>query len=110
MAADGKPFEPNAPFSLAADWIINDDPLQVKEMSKRLVQRFALVWFYFETTSGGKSSWKRCNPPTENEDALCVAISDEMRWLTGTDECKWFGIICDENDRDRQVVSFWQRE
>ena len=99
----GTPFKPDTSHSLAANWIINIDPLQIKKMSDRLIRRFALVLFYFETTLGGKSFWKRCNPPTDGEDDECVTLANVvfMRWLTGSDECTWYGIYC--NDKSGPV-------
>ena len=79
----------------AATWIIKKDPMQIKSMDERLKQRFALALLYFETTLGGKSFWTRCNPPATNEGEICNSVGDR-RWLTGSSECSWHGVECNE--------------
>lgn len=57
-------FDEGTPHSMALDWILNRDLLQLKvnleRDLKRLSQRFALAAFYFSSTQ--TSPWRSCNP------------------------------------------------
>jgi hypothetical protein len=100
--------DPDSPHAKAADWIMNDDPLQLLPESFNLIQRYVLAMFYF--ASSEKEAWKSCNPPEEGENSTCVykellEVEPELsygskvwiRWLSGEDECDWAGVFCDEN-------------
>jgi len=61
----------------AANWLIQNDPLELTvdtaEKRSRLVQRFALLTLWFETSG----TW-----------------TNSSGWLSAEDECDWFGIDC----------------
>jgi len=76
---DETSFEPGSFHAMAADWIIDEDPLQLypEDDEERFVHRFALALFYFQATNGGKRQLSMWDD------------GDEIRWLTGTHECSW---------------------
>ena len=98
------------PHEMAATWITSLDPLNLPADSPNLIQRYLLVLFYFMTTDNGKRPWRSCNPPIGEEGATCIfqkyqRESDDTetyvnetktRWLSGTHECSWVGIECDD--------------
>ena len=109
VVGDEKFNDPESPYARAADWIINDDPLQLEPGSYNLIQRYLLAMFYFSATE--KGPWKSCNPPAEGENNTCafkelLEIEPELtygskewiRWLSGENECAWAGVFCDENN------------
>jgi Leucine-rich repeat (LRR) protein len=63
--------------SLAANWLIVSDPLQLDPTKDqfRIQQRYALLTQYF----AADGSW-----------------SNEEGWLTAEDECTWYGVQCEE--------------
>lgn len=65
--------------SLAANWLISSDPLQLDPENPadqfRIQQRYALLTQYF----AADGSW-----------------TNEEGWLTEEDECTWNGILCEE--------------
>jgi len=91
-------FAEGTPEAMATDWIVREDPLQIKAVGPRLVQRFALVLFYFQTTRAGTTKWTRCNPPSDDSVDACIADQGEVRWLSGASECDWFGIACNQSN------------
>lgn len=74
--------------------MIDDDELLPGLPLDRVLQRFALAAFYYETTNGGKLRWKECNPVDEGENIVCKTGSSHTAWLATGDECKWFGVDC----------------
>lgn len=81
-------------------WIIQHDPIQLEANAYNLIQRYALVTFYYSTTRDGP--WARCNPPKEVGLDYCrhedLGNGDKIyrsRWLSGTHECDWMGITCE---------------
>ena len=102
-------------YSMALDWILNEDLLKIDilldRFSDRLMQRFALAVFYFSTNRN--EPWRSCNAPypAENNSTctylqprssddgfslLYTEVPDQIRWLSGSDECDWLGVFCDE--------------
>lgn len=97
-----------SPHEKAADWIMNDDPLQLPPDSPNLIQRYLLAVFYFASTELGP--WLSCNPPAEGENSTCLyqeltqvepglvyGQKEWIRWLSDEHECDWAGVFCDEN-------------
>jgi hypothetical protein len=97
-----------SPYAKAADWIMNDDPLQLLPESPSLIQRYLLAMFYFASSINGP--WASCNRPEEGKNSTCVykellevepevtyGSKEWIRWLSGENECKWAGVFCDEN-------------
>lgn len=98
-----------SPHEIAADWIMNVDPMQLPPEAPNLIQRYLLAVFYYASTELGP--WLSCNPPEEGENTTCVyqeltAIEPALvygqkewiRWLSDEHECEWAGVYCDEND------------
>lgn len=76
VAAIRKEFpDPNGE---AIDWLIFQDPAQLDPCTDDLLQRYALVSFYFQTNG---ASW-----------------TDNAQWLSAASECSWTGISCTAND------------
>ena len=66
---------PTTPQGMALRFLLNDDAAQLDPCEvPTLVQRYALATIYFSTDG---EDW-------ENND----------RWLSGSDECNWYGIEC----------------
>jgi hypothetical protein len=65
----------------------------------RLVQLFALATFYFATNG---DEWIRCG----RESTQCD-VSQE--WLTGKNECNWYGITCSDDDDGRVTKIFFRK-
>ena len=109
--------DPTTPQYRAADWIINDDPVQLSVDNARLLQRYLCVLFWVVTTNDGERPWRSCNPPQNGERSECQFLrftrqnNDEIvyvgepafRWLTGEHECKWVGNLCDDNHVTRAL-------
>jgi len=103
----------DSPYARAAEWIYDDDPLQLLQGSENLIQRYLLVLFYFSTTKN--RPWKSCNPSVGIETEACnftklVRTFPEVyelvpwyRWLSGRHECDWAGVICDEFNQTRAL-------
>jgi len=72
-------YDPNTPESLAQQFLAFDDPLRLDSTNPdqqwRITQRYALMTLWYHS----ESMW---------------IISD--RWLLDRDECKWFGVQCNE--------------
>jgi Leucine rich repeat len=63
----------------ALDWIANQDPLVIcptPASTERLVQRFLLGLLYLQLSG---PSW-----------------NEQSGWMTGTSECDWYGVECDD--------------
>jgi hypothetical protein len=102
-------MEVGTPSYRAAQWIINEDPMRLTPADENLFQRFMLAFLWFHTTNNGDTKWRSCNPPENNEDDRCVfevfsrtpldeiyfvPLEDQVRWLSGENECSWVGVEC----------------
>jgi hypothetical protein len=100
---------PDTSHDLALQWIMNEDPLQLDINSTRILQRYMMVFFYYSTSNNGNAPWRSCGPAVEGEDDSCVLLEytkqpddtveyvekgGKTRWLSGTHECEWEGILC----------------
>lgn len=100
---------------MAAKWMLNEDPgkLGTYRSNDGWIQRYLLVHTYYATTLNRSTSWKSCNPLTEEEKKLndsdtCMFtqptelpggnikydLVPSNRWLSGADECQWGGVAC----------------
>ena len=109
-------FDETTPYYRAALWIFESDPLHLDLSDSNLIQRFTAVLFYMLTV-GNAGIWKTCNPSNENETNSCtylpiadyssdMAFGDPVsatRWLSGTHECEWLGVTCDEFNSIREL-------
>jgi hypothetical protein len=106
LSTDG---EQRSPHEIAADWIMNVDPMQLPPDSPNLIQRYLLAVFYYSSIELGP--WLSCNPPEEGENSTCIyqeltqiepalvyGQKEWVRWLSDEHECVWAGVFCDEND------------
>jgi hypothetical protein len=85
-------YSREGPEYLAAEWIVNDDPLQLTMDSPWLSQRYALAKLYFGSTESGERPWSRCNPVFLGfEGNECPT---NRYWLSGESECNWEGVTC----------------
>mmetsp|Transcript_6093 Transcript_6093/g.10810 ORF Transcript_6093/g.10810 Transcript_6093/m.10810 type:complete len:485 (-) Transcript_6093:128-1582(-) len=106
--------DPASPQSRALWWITNEDPLGLDcGTNQFLLQRYALAVFYFSTTKDD-SKWLGCGPTEEPTDTDCTGfqllsngniplknrkykeIPNQKQWLKGTNECEWYGILCQD--------------
>jgi Leucine-rich repeat (LRR) protein len=111
MALPGRAFSPEA-YDSAVRWLAGTDSLDRQPDDPLFEQRFVLAWLWYHTTKNGQEPWLSCNPPNDSGDNTCVfqnhtGISDDgsevfykednaTRWLSGTSECTWPGIYCNE--------------
>lgn len=106
--------DPKSPLARAANWIINEDPMQLPPEADNLIQRYLLAEFYLATAED--KPWLACNPPALDEDDSCIfprlaQVYPEIeyenitwgRWLSGAHECSWAGILCDEFNQTRAI-------
>lgn len=75
----------DSPQALAFDWITEDDELRVCPDDPNVVQRYVLGVLYFATSG---DSWHRCAVKSED--------CDGSNFLSGTHECSWGGVVCDD--------------
>jgi hypothetical protein len=99
-----------SPYSKALDWLIYQDPMEVVPQDSNFFQRYMIAYLYFATTVTGP--WRSCNPPVGLEQVSCYFAEPEPRiyppsftkvganrWLTSVHECKFAGIVCDNERR-----------
>lgn len=98
----------------AKEWLLYKDPLQLTAQDSNVVQRYLLAVVYFQLHEGGE--WLSCNAPSDEEpDDTCIhqyLINTHpleyqplpwFRWLSGTHECEWAGLYCDEAGEVRAI-------
>ena len=96
------------PQNSAFNWLLNEDPAYLCPQEPNLVQRYVLAVQYFSTRG---NRWFQCSAPANIEDPESVAQANDactivaepgtrannsFAWLTGTSECQWGGIACNE--------------
>ena len=75
----------------AIRWLYHDDQAGLRNLSdERLFQRYIAAVFYYSTSEG--RGWYDCYPG----DGQCTSEGEE--WFSLSDECKWYGLKCDQND------------
>jgi len=98
----------------AANWLINEDPLQLSPEADNLIQRYLLAFFHIDTTQ--LRPWLSCNRPIAGENSTCQykrlvrAFPDLVyeqiewfRWQSDIHECAWAGVFCDEFNQTRAL-------
>lgn len=106
-------FDRSTTYYRAAFWIIHDDPLEVSLQDPTLMQRYTAILFYMFTVENA-GPWKACNPSNETSKCTYQSISDSpdrifgdqieaARWLSGSHECEWLGVTCDEVNFIREL-------
>lgn len=78
------------PQFLAADWIVNEDIMELQLDDPKLVQRFVLATLFFSTDG---PEWNNMVNETFIADYNASSIDE---FLAVDDECEWFGISCAE--------------
>ena len=71
-------LDPSTPQGKAVAAMLTDPFVEQNACSETLDQRYGLITFYYST---GGEEW-----------------STQTSWLSDTDECTWFGVICDDAD------------
>lgn len=103
-----KMYDQGTPYALAADWIVNYDPMQLGPRDANIAQRYLLAMLFFEWNG---MDWTECTPTDDPNDTDCEATCydwlygdpfdcDKKRWLSNSHECEWLGVTCPE---DRSV-------
>jgi hypothetical protein len=106
-----------SPYSKALDWIQYHDPLQLIPSNETFIQRYVLALFYYSTSI--QHEWSAgCAPAVDGETDACVYqrlvdVSEDgesniesvpwVRWLSGTSECNWAGILCSDEQHVRVI-------
>ena len=108
-------YEPGTPHDMAADWIVNQDPMALAVDSSSLIQRYTMAFLYFHFSANGTKPWKSCNPPKEGDTKECILNEHSLgtnqedyvynpkpghvRWLSDAHECDWAGVVCSDDAR-----------
>lgn len=90
-----KPNELNkggSPQNLAFNWLVDDDAFGICPDDEKLIQRYVMALFYFSTDG---SSWTECGQ---------VGGCAGTNFLSGTHECDWAGISCNNDDCVTEIV------
>ena len=101
---------PGSPQQMALDWLVNVSG--IFEMDYYLLQNYALVTFYFETsgkqwTSTEYFDFQRSVPPSSTK------VNDESfkgEWLNVTTSvnplgfCNWLGVLCNDNQEIDSLI------
>ena len=80
------------PQHAATEWMIEDDPQRLEPTDPQFDQRYALATVVFATDD--RQTWKLCGPEAGGSDCP----EEEERFLSGSSECEWYGVICDSVD------------
>lgn len=92
-------MDSNNPRQLALEWILNQDKMQPDDVN--LYQRYILAVVAFSLDS---ISWINCGNHTSSDnsgkeyavDSCSVSGVEHSVWLSGNDECTWYGVTCGE--------------
>ncbi|KAL3790445.1 hypothetical protein ACHAWO_007135 [Cyclotella atomus] len=86
------------PRLLAMDWILYKDELQLELSAPNLSQRYVLSLLAFQFDY---MAWTSCGGDYSSSELTCEVENNETdtteeysRWLSGTDECEWYGVSC----------------
>jgi hypothetical protein len=88
----------STPQYKAASWLADSDSYtrDPDVESPKFIQRYILTVFYFAMNGDG---WGRCT----RVDPLCNIGKQSESWLSGADECTWFGISCSDDGFVRRI-------
>ena len=84
----------DTPQGLAANWLINQDFLDVCP-DEKIVQRWALAVFYFATRG---ETWTKCSAAKSDPCGEESPFNKKQRFLSDFSECEWAGITCNNDD------------
>jgi len=108
-------IEENDPRYLALNWILHYDMHQLESNDVNLFQRYVLALMGFGLES---VEWHDCgihynigpngtenfiNEDCEVKNAATGQIENHKIWLSSTDECEWYGVICSNDGVVRGV-------
>jgi hypothetical protein len=94
-------LSPDSPHAKAVRWMALDDFEQLTAgVDATFLQRYVLVLFYYQT-----GPWRSCNPAAttsclyqefgrDEDDTIVYTGVPATRWLSGTSECEWVGVVC----------------
>eukprot|EP00578_Thalassiosira_sp_NH16_P004772 CAMPEP_0181134596 /NCGR_PEP_ID=MMETSP1071-20121207/32172_1 /TAXON_ID=35127 /ORGANISM="Thalassiosira sp., Strain NH16" /LENGTH=728 /DNA_ID=CAMNT_0023221125 /DNA_START=39 /DNA_END=2225 /DNA_ORIENTATION=- len=102
------------PRYLALDWILHADQLQLDSDDENLYQRYVLALMAFALDS---LAWYSCGnhqkfgnvtedfvvEECESKNMGTGQIEKHGVWLSSTEECDWFGVICSQDEVVRGV-------
>ena len=102
------------PRYLALDWILHYDELQLESDDKNLYQRYILALLAFTLDS---LAWFACgehrtfgnvtenykNDGCEVTNQATGQMEEHKVWLSSTEECEWYGVICSSDEVVRGV-------
>ena len=102
------------PRYLALDWILHYDELQLESDDKNLYQRYilallaftldSLAWFACgEHRTFGNVTEKYKNDGCEVTNQATGQMEEHKVWLSSTEECEWYGVICSSDEVVRGV-------
>ena len=77
---------------MAFNWLVDDDAFGICPDDEKLIQRYVMAVFYFSTDG---SSWTECGQ---------VGGCAGTNFLSGTHECDWAGISCNNDDCVTEMV------
>lgn len=104
----------NDPRYLALDWILHDDQLQLDSDDKNLYQRYVLALMAFtldslawyecgEHRTFGNVTEKFMEEGCEVVNGATGQVEEHSVWLSSTEECEWYGVICSSDEVVRGV-------
>ncbi|KAL7551210.1 hypothetical protein ACHAWF_014424 [Thalassiosira exigua] len=104
-------METDDPRSIALDWILHVDPRQLTINDSNLSQRYILALVAFSLDS---LAWYVCGGRNTNGEESTVEdcqvynwesgnVEVHKIWLTGADECLWYGVICSSDGVVRKL-------
>lgn len=102
------------PRYLALDWILHHDQLQLDSDDVNLYQRYvlallafsldSLAWYYCgEHRSFGNTTEMFVVEDCEVPNPGTGQIEEFKVWLSSTEECEWYGVICSQDEVVRGV-------
>ncbi|CAB9516657.1 receptor-like protein kinase [Seminavis robusta] len=77
------------PHYQAVRWLMISDDVQICASDENMVQRYVLALLYYATS--GDINWRKCS---QSADTPCP--EGHVRFLSGTDECDWDGVTCED--------------
>jgi len=92
-------LDPSTPQFAARNWITFEDSLHLEPQAIIFLQRYVMAVLYFSTNGDG---WQFCARKKLASSSLtsadCIGSDGVVsyRHLSGTSECNWYGIVCDE--------------
>lgn len=101
-------LDPNNPRRLALDWMLRHDDLRLDSEDESLTQRYTLALLAFALDS---LAWYNCGDHRNSSNTSEYYVREDCEvqlaqrpehatweshkvWLSSTEECEWYGVIC----------------